>query len=256
MTAITERHPNAQNHLTTPRREMHPDLQREAGNINQTMHSVHVFFRDKLRLYQQSQQKVGTFNVSWDVKNCTWTCAFFNGKKQCSWTMNPGQIVETVTYQTIREILASLKVLNNTGESGALNLSFIDVLAVAHKQWATTRPHNWEILKSDLSMCPKPLLTTHDPHSLENDFGYIHDNCAIPNHAFYTAIQLISHRFPRMLNLNEIIIEIWIRAFLKTSVSESFLDFAKKTLKEASDYSPVINEIVKDSWNHVQVQVE
>lgn len=227
-------------------------LAEQASHISRMIRKVQEFLAEKFNLLSlNDKKKIEPIKVVWDAHYSTWDCSSYMGGKQYFCTIDKDLRYEGVAYKAIRAIFSSLRPLNRFGESGALYVSFADVFCVAFKHWFTQKVHDWEILDHDLSMHPKPFLPTGKP-CLENDQGHIHENSAIPNHAFYIAVQYTNEKFPRV-NPHELIAKIWFKAFLNISTNETFRDFAKKTVAEAAEYLPTLAQVVKESWQHVEV---
>ncbi len=85
-----------------------------------------------------------------------------------------------------------------------------------------------------------------------NDWGHVHKNCSIPNHAFYLAATEIGGYTYGIVG------KIWHRALMSAKQNDTFSDFALRTLKAAKDLddSYLILNAVGKAWLDVGVDLK
>ena len=165
------------------------------------------------------------------------------------------------------------------GQSGALNESFADVFGILVKQWATKTParkSNWLIgenilignqyalrsLKApgsaynnhpDLQNDPQPAVMSNYIE-MEDDYGGVHYNSGIPNHAFYvTAFELGGNAWEKAGH-------IWYGVLTDKQLLKkkaSFSDARNATLQKAAAlFGPKSKEVkaVTKGWEEAGVE--
>jgi Zn-dependent metalloprotease len=167
-------------------------------------------------------------------------------------------------------------------QPGALNESMSDVFGSMVKQWhlkQTAKAADWLIgaqiftpkLKGDALRSMKAPGTAYDnpdmgkdpqpahmkdyamlPDTAEGDWGGVHVNSGIPNHAFYLlAVALGGHSW-------EVAGKIWFEALQQSNAQADFTAFAKKTHAVAvAAHGPSSHEAsnVELAWNQVGIAI-
>lgn len=159
-------------------------------------------------------------------------------------------------------------------QSGALNESFCDVMAALVVQWdsdQTVDQANWTLGKEVLGPLlqvpglrtflatpayqghpllgddPQPKhMSKFDPAT--EDYGGVHINSGIPNHAFYLAAQAIGGKAWGKVG------KIWFEGFLKLGPKATFEDGAEATVLAAKRLFPGTERAVRDAWANVGVE--
>jgi Zn-dependent metalloprotease len=163
-------------------------------------------------------------------------------------------------------------------EPGALNESFADVMSALVKQWRagqTTDQADW--LMGDAIMAPTltprvrslrtfkgekayenhPLLGTdlqpkrmNDKYTGPDDYGGVHINSGIPNHAFYRVATALGG------NAWDTAGRIWYQTMRNLTRDSVFKDCAKMTYQVAvSSYGDDAVKAVKEGWDAVGISV-
>lgn len=217
-------------------------LDEVAKKLYNTIVKVREFFLATFGLVGlDGKGKMVPLVIKWDQMNARWECEAgtcflrFNN----IFAINP----EVVAHEYTHGVIEHLNFLEYKNQSGALNESLADVIGITFKQWLTKRSYwnmsNLRDLSKYASM--KNYLQTND------DNGGVHSNSAIPNHAFYRAVQ----------NCKSVLLvaEIWFLSFQRVSHTATFKEFAMETIEVAkSAYLP--NKIaigILKAWKDVDV---
>lgn len=187
--------------------------------------------------------------------------------------------IDIIAHELTHGIIKFEANLDYNGQSGALNESFADVFGILVKQWATktaARKSNWLIgeniligrqyalrsLKApgsayinhpDLQNDPQPAVMSNYIE-MEDDFGGVHYNSGIPNHAFYvTAFELGGNAWEKAGR-------IWYGALTDKNLLKkkaSFSDARKATLQKAAAlFGEKSKEVkaVEKGWKETEVE--
>lgn len=194
--------------------------------------------------------------LNWDQYNAAWTCGM-NGEN-CGFIFNNhyANISEVVAHEWVHGIVhrvtnlsQSQKINDGINFKGALNEGLADVLGIAFKHWDAYEKQirsDWNITGlRDLSLS----FTTANLKSSRDgaeDNGHVHHNSQIISHAFYLATTTLQ------TDSWGIIAHIWFKALQDiTSPTETFYDFALKTIKHAEN-NAVKNVLIK-AWQKVGI---
>jgi Zn-dependent metalloprotease len=220
-----------------------------ANQMYATIQKIYQFFDKEFFLYGiDNHGHLAPIYLTWNENNTSWTCSSHIDRKSCFWIFTNICVTqsEVIAHEYTHAIISSLRFLYYKNESGALNESLADVFFIAFKHWQTPNTLDWTIGDRDLSSHPGKFRITSETPSSNNDYGYVHSNSAIPNHAFYIATKTSDFSL-------SLIAKIWLSAFLKSNPDETFAGFARKTVKIASQYSSELSAIIDQSWKHVGV---
>ncbi|NGX42827.1 MAG: Protease PrtS [Chlamydiae bacterium] len=194
---------------------------------------------------------------------------------------------EIITHELGHAVVASTSALIYQGESGALNESLADVFAIMHKHFASKTKAaspgaNWligdGIVVTPVGLPNQSLRSLFDPGtaysnhfylgsdrqpkhmdnllntadtSARNDYGNVHSNSGIPNHAFYKAA------YADQGNSWEKIGKIWYKALVRSNADDGFVAFAKQTSTIAKSVGgEACENLVKKAWFDVGVSVD
>ncbi len=182
--------------------------------------------------------KTVPFELGWDNPNARWICK----TDRCKWQFNddlaiiPEVAAHEISHAVVRYSRSTPLVLAN--ESGALNESIANVLAVAFRHWSG---------KSGWNVGDRYNLQAHVHVSQYNAAADIHYNSPIPSHAFFIAVtQAKSVSYGP-------IARIWLSAMSQVSSSATFVEFANKTI-ELSPQANGIQRAVFRGWLDVGVK--
>lgn len=157
-------------------------------------------------------------------------------------------------------------------EPGALNEHFADVFGVLVEQWKKKKPAktgNWLVgeaimgpgvnakalrsFKDEKAYEDDPLLGTDpqpkhyaDRYKGSEDYGGVHINSGIPNHAFYLAAQALGGNAWGKAGA------IWYKSLYRLKATSSFEDMVRETIGAASDlYGASVANEIKKAWKTV-----
>lgn len=186
--------------------------------------------------------KLPHFEINWTENNAAYVCG--EPGTPCKWKFNNSLAVkpEIIAHEYAHAIFSNR--LRYANQSGALEESKADVLAIAFKQWDTKSPNDWKIGSlRDISQHR----TMRDFKYGSNDNGFVHENSQIPSRAFHYAVMATQTR------ADGIISQIWIRAYQRVSFDEKFSNFALKTISIAQTTIPSTANAVILGWLDVEV---
>lgn len=212
-----------------------------------------------------------------------YTNAFWNGE-QMAYGDGDGRVfvrftraLDVVAHELTHGVMAHTANLEYEDESGALNEHFSDILGTLVKQWKrgqTVKQADWLIgddilvksptrkaLRSlaapgtaykndpDIGWDPQPA-HMKDKYEGEDDYGGVHINSGIPNHAFYQAAMKIGGKAWEKTG------KIWYQALLSLTPRTSFKSAAQATIEKAATlYGPRSLEAkaVNHAWTSVGI---
>ena len=182
--------------------------------------------------------------------------------------------LEIVAHEFSHGVMSFTANLAYDGQSGALNESFCDVMASIIVQWSEKQPvdaASWimgcDVIGPQLSVpgvrsfLPIPLYQG-DPllgddlqpkhidgfvHTTE-DYGGVHINSGIPNHAYYRAAQALGGKAWEKVG------KIWFEGFQALSAQANFVDAAEQTILAAQRLFPEAESAVRDAWAGVGIK--
>ncbi len=224
--------------------------------ISKIVEKIHRFFWETFQLDGlDGSGKMAPIFIDWNQDNASWSCRSKVGAKEvsCSFQFHNKHIEpDVVAHEWTHAIIGHLAPLRRGGQPGALNESLADIFGLVFKSWVTGKPE-WQIVDRDVRQRPAHFRKSSKAHGPENDFGYVHENSLIPSHAFYRVVQ--SMRRP---NKMEIIAKIWFKALTQMRPHETFVNFARKTIRVAQNFYPDnraqndrLVQMITDSWNYV-----
>jgi Zn-dependent metalloprotease len=206
--------------------------------------------------------------------------AFWNGE-QMLYGDGDGQLfdrftkaIDVVAHELTHGVIQFTANLEYRDEPGALNEHFADAMSALVKQWRRQEDvdhADWLLgdalmlpgsgLRSLRTMTEKkayenhPLLGTdpqpkhlRDKYTGSEDWGGVHINSGIPNHAFYLAARSIGGRSWEKLG------GIWYRGLLALTEFSNFHEAAKTTVAAAGDGTPE-QSAIRQAWKDVGIQV-
>lgn len=187
--------------------------------------------------------KLPTFNIDWRENNAAWDCS---EGSNCAWKFNNQYIIPSVVcHEYTHAIIHEFTGLGGTRQAGALHEHLADVMAIIFKRFL--KDPSWKVLDRDMSQhfdmknCKEASVC-----SQENDACHVHDNSRIPSHAFYAATQF-SGNFSKIAH-------VWFQAMIRMKSTESFQDFANRTVEIASIYK--VQAAVKRAWLDVGIATD
>lgn len=188
--------------------------------------------------------------------------------------------LDVVAHELTHGVVTHTANLDYQDEPGALNEHFADVMGILVKQWRrnqTVKQADWLIgddilvktptrkaLRSfsapgtayrndpDIGSDPQPA-HMKNKYEGEDDYGGVHINSGIPNHAFYLAAMQIGGKAWEKLG------KIWYQALLSLSPRSNFTAAAQATGERAGSlFGPHSPEMaaVKKAWKSVGVQAK
>ncbi|WP_042280835.1 M4 family metallopeptidase [Candidatus Protochlamydia sp. R18] len=232
-----------------------------AAELYKTVVEVYAFFERVFKLRGiDDQGTVTNLHINWQERNAEWSCPSLNINEVCWFTFNDAYAVtkEIVAHAYFHAILHNK--LNYRGESGALEESLADVFGIAFKHWLIDEqilegPKNWWMgsfrnlsIPSSMQQYQEDLNKQGFPiYKKENDYGYVHKNSCIPNHAFYLVCQSEGGK------TWGIIAQIWFKASQDRTLesNETFETFANRTIEKATEFG--MDRIVFQAWLDVGV---
>lgn len=209
-----------------------------AKELHAIVKDVQQFFLKKFGLCGiDGSGELAPLYIGWDKENAAWSCS--GVKDTCGWFFHKNYVSsDVVAHEYMHAVIASSKSpLEYQLESGALDEHFGDVFAAAYLRWRFKKMKwdvwDWQVADRDMSI-PISLrsfkkLKKGEAPSEANDYGHVHDNGRIPNHAFYKAVVYSGGRIDK-------IAKVWFRTIGHLSKNETFKGFAKKTVQVANDY--------------------
>lgn len=214
-----------------------------AVKLYQSAQAVAEFFSSYFGLIGiNGKGKVPTFNIDWDEKNAAWDCV---EGSPCTWKFHNKFINRwIVCHEYTHAIIHEFTRLRGSRQWGALHESLADVMTIIFKRYSGNS--TWNVLDRDMSQhfdmrdYQKAKKCTD-----ENDDCFVHDNSRIPSHAFYAAT-VFSGQFSK-------IADVWYRAMLQMNASETFTDFARRTVSIASAFK--VSNAVRRAWHDVGIVV-
>jgi Zn-dependent metalloprotease len=180
--------------------------------------------------------------------------------------------LDVVGHELTHGITSYTTNLEYQDEPGALNEHFSDVMGILIKQQSlglSASESDWLIGKDIMVASPtvKALRSFKDEKAYENDphigtdpqpkyfkdkytgtqdYGGVHINSGIPNHAFYRIAMAMGG------NAWDVAGRIWYEAFTKRLHAKSgFQDAAEMTYQVAAQYGSRAQKDVRDGWNYV-----
>ncbi len=188
--------------------------------------------------------------------------------------------LDVVAHELSHGVVTHTANLEYQDEPGALNEHFADVMGILVKQWhrgQTVKQADWLIgndilvktptrraLRSfaapgtaytndpDIGSDPQPA-HMRDKYDGEDDYGGVHINSGIPNHAFYLAAMKMGGQAWKKAG------RIWYRALVGLTPRSSFKIAAQTTAEKAAAlYGPRSSEAiaVKQAWSSVGVPLK
>ncbi|MGH8503691.1 MAG: M4 family metallopeptidase [Gammaproteobacteria bacterium] len=206
--------------------------------------------------------------------------AFWTGKQMC-YGDGDGNIfirftksLDVVGHELTHGVVSHTSNLEYRNESGALNEHFADVFGVLVKQWRrkqTVKQASWLIgadimgtatqakalrtFKAEKAFENDPLLGTdaqpkhlRDKYTGSADYGGVHINSGIPNHAFYLAAMAIGGRAWERVG------HVWYQSMLKLTVTSGFVDMVSTSAETAATQfgsGSAEHKAVQDAWKAV-----
>jgi Zn-dependent metalloprotease len=177
--------------------------------------------------------------------------------------------IDVIGHELTHGVTQYTSDLQYSGQSGALNESFSDVVGTMIKQFYNkqkTSAADWligqglfisgEALRSmkapgtAYASDPQPADFDHFVKT-NQDSGGVHLNSGIPNRAFYEAC----NAYDPDGNSWETMGPIWYKAFTTLPSTADFMTAAKATLTQASQASPKHTAAVQAAWNAVKVRL-
>ncbi|MBK8574375.1 MAG: M4 family metallopeptidase [Elusimicrobia bacterium] len=185
--------------------------------------------------------------------------------------------LDVVAHELTHGVVSHTANLEYQGESGALNEHYADVMGILVKQWRrnqTVKQADWLVgadiliktftrkaLRSfsapgtayvndpDIGTDPQPA-HMKQKYEGEDDYGGVHINSGIPNHAFYLAAMQIGGKSWEKTG------KIWYQTLLSLSPRSDFAAIAQGTVEKATilygSRSPE-SKAVKQSWISVGI---
>lgn len=191
------------------------------------------------------QGETPAFKIHWSVDNAAWDpnegVINFNDKYLLD---------EVVGHEYMHGIVSRTVKLKYENQSGALHEFFGDFLGVLYKNREVTnyKEMTWKIVDRDFRKHVDAMISNDEEPSELNDYGFVHANCRIPNHAFFCAVQ-------NLKSLDKAV-KIWCVAFKKIKSKETFQEFAlKTTLAAFKTFGIQEASSVFSAWNHVKVSI-
>jgi Zn-dependent metalloprotease len=213
-----------------------------AVHLYKTVKQVQQFFLQVFKLCGvDGKGKTVPFTVGWDEQNAAWTCE----GSSCRWKFNDSLAIipEVAAHEIAHAVVQYSRStpLTLSGQSGALNESIANVLAIAFRHWSERS--GWNI--GNLYDLSAPTDMSQFKTGTE-DSGHIHANSNIPSHAFCLAVD--QSKTPSY----GIIGHIWFSAMSQVSSNASFVEFAYKTVNLTPQASSSRNAVV-NAWLRVGV---
>ena len=204
--------------------------------------------------------------------------AYWNGE-QMIYGDGDGQIfvrftkaLDVVGHELSHGVVTHTCNLEYQDEPGALNEHFADVFGVLVEQWKkkkSAKNGNWLVgeaimgagvnakalrsFKDEKAYENDPLLGT-DPqpkhysnrYTGSDDYGGVHINSGIPNHAFYLAAQALGGNAWGKAGA------VWYKTLSRLDATSRFEDMARETIGAASDlYGASVANEIKKAWKTV-----
>ena len=223
-----------------------------AKSLYNTTLAIRNFFWLKFGLLGINKKgEIPPLQIGWDENNAQWICTS-SLSQSCFFRFNNRYAVQpkVVAHEYTHGIITRLRPLKYQNQSGALNESLADVFGIVFNYWHKNDT-SWEIAGRDLSKhvsAPFDLLPYSKLPAPKNDYGNVHTNSCVPNHAFYMAVQLIGE--PR----DGKVAQIWFQALLLVDLNETFKLFACRTVMQAQIlYDNDVAEAVRNAWVDVGV---
>ena len=164
--------------------------------------------------------------------------------------------LDVVAHELTHGVVTHTSNLRYINESGALNEHFADALGIMVRHWAKGRPggiRDWMIGSEVLvprdtasgirCMGPEPayeddeyLGTDDQPKHIDDkyvgdmDYGGVHINSGIPNHAFYVAATTLGSDYWEQLA------PVWYDTLRALHQTSTFKDMARETLYRSKDH--------------------
>ena len=187
------------------------------------------------------------------------------------------QSLEVVAHELSHAMIDSTSGLAYSGESGALNESFADVMAamvVQREADVTVEQASWvmgaDVLNPALGLAgirsfkTAPVFQNHpnlksdtqpkhyDDYVEDPDEDWmVHANAGIPNHAFYLSATRLGGK------AWEVAGQIWFEAFVKLVPTADFVAAAQKTIWTAEAFqNPEAAEAFREAWAAVGIKIE
>jgi len=181
---------------------------------------------------------------------------------------------DVVAHELTHGVIQFTANLEYANEPGALNEHFADAMSAVVKQWKLGQDvRNADWLLGDALMLPgagirslrtmtekkayenHPLLGTDpqpkhlkDRYTGDDDYGGVHINSGIPNHAFYLAAREIGGSSWEKLG------PIWYKALLALTQYSNFHEAAVATLNAAGE-GTTEQKAIKQAWKAVGIEV-
>jgi Zn-dependent metalloprotease len=209
--------------------------------------------------------------------------AFWNGE-QMAYGDGDGIIfgrftrsLDVVGHELTHGVVTFTANLDYEDQPGALNEHFADVMGILVRQWRkkeTAAKANWligaELLTPaptrralrdmaapgtayvddpDLGTDPQPK-HMNDFYDGSDDYGGVHINSGIPNHAFFKVATALGGKAWEKAG------RIWYEALLKLNAKSEFQEAAETTVEVAgTSYDSATAKVVRDAWAAVGIKV-